>query len=222
VPTTTSGQLTNTIAVNGDGKVFAKPDMVIINVTASELANTTKDAMAKVNDKINQVMDILKTNNIPEKDVQTSNISLSPEYDWSTTPKYLKGQRATEGLTINIKKIDPTAEKVSAIIDAVSAINNIELGGITFDIEDKTPFYTQARELAFQKAKQKADELAKLGGVELLKPVSISDTSVNYYSPVYSNAYMMNATKSADSAGSQIATGQLEVDITVNVMWGIK
>lgn len=220
--TTMDGKLTNTISVQGDGKVYAAPDMVTITVSASELAKTTKEAQSKVNDKINEVLKILKDNNIPDKDVQTSNLSLYPEYDWSITPKYLKGQRATQGLTINIKGIDPKAEKVSNIIDDISQINNIELGGITFDIEDKTPYFSQARELAFKKAKQKADELSKLGGVELLKPVSIADATVDYYPPMYSrNQYFADTVQGAGESG-QIPTGQLEINIRLDVMWGIK
>ena len=69
--TTMDGRLSNTIAVNGDGKVFATPDMVRIDISVSELASTSKVAQSKVNDKISQVLNVLKTNGIPEKDIQT-------------------------------------------------------------------------------------------------------------------------------------------------------
>lgn len=219
--TTMDGKLTNTITVNGEGKVFANPDMVTINVGASELAKTTKEAMAQVNDKINKVLDILKSNNISSQDIQTSSLSLAPEYDWSSSTKIFRGQRASQQLTINIKKITPNSDKVTGLIDSITQINNIELNGITFDIEDKTDLYSQARMLAFQKAKQKATELAKLGEVELLKPVSITDTNVNYYPPMYSqNSFI--AQRSLDSGSSQIPSGQLELSLNVDVVWGIK
>ena len=220
--TTLDGKLTNTIAVSGDGKVSAKPDMVTINVGASELAKTTKEAMAQSNAKIAEVLNVLKMNNIPDKDIQTSELSLAPEYDWSTTPRQLKGQRATQRLTVNIKGLDPQSDKVATIIDALSQINNLEMGGITYDIEDKTALFSQARELAFKKAQQKATELAKLGGVELLRPVSITDDVVNYNPPMYlQNSYLAEKSVAADG-GSQLPTGQLELQIQVSVMWGIK
>ena len=220
--TTLDGKLTNTISVTGDGKVYAKPDMVIINVGASEIGKTTKEAMAKSNAKIAEVMNILKMNNIPETDIQTSELSLAPEYDWSTTPRLLKGQRATQRLTVHIKGLDPQAEKVATVVDALSQINNLEIGGISYDIEDKTTLFTQARELAFKKAAQKAGELAKLGEVELLRPVSITDEVVNYTPPMYlQNNYMVEKSVAAD-AGGQLPTGQLEIQIQVSVLWGIK
>lgn len=218
---TPDNKLVNTIAVNGEGKVFAKPDMVTISVSASELAKTTKEAQALVNQKINQVLEILKSNNVPEKEIQTAEISLYPEYDYSTI-RYLKGQRATQRLNINLKGLDPQAEKISNILDAISQINNIEIGGITFDIEDKTPFFSQARELAFQKAQQKAAELAKLGGVELLKPVTISDAAVDFYPPMYSRNTYMADTVQAGGNTSQLPTGQLEILIRLDVVWGMR
>ncbi len=222
-PTPIDNKLTNTISVNGEGKVYAKPDMVRISVSASELAKTTKEAQALVDTKIATVLQILKENGIADKDIQTDELSLYPEYDWSTSLRYLKGQRATQRLAVKIREIDQNTEKVTTIIDQISGINNIELSGITFDIEDKTPLFSQARELAFKKAKQKAEELAQLGGVELLKPVSISDMAVDYYPPYYATMNQYAAEQVRTGGGdSSLPTGQLDVSIKVEVLWGMK
>jgi len=222
-PSTPVGStLSNTISVSGDGKALAVPDMVRLSISASEVATTTKAAQNQVDAKIAQVLQILQQNNIPNEDIQTTEISLYPEYDYTAGYNRVRGQRATQRLNISIKKIDPKAEKVARIIDAVSEIDRIQMDSIQFDIDDKTALYTKARELAYNKAEQKAVELAKLGNVELLKPVSIQDAVVDFYpQPIpYANVALDRA--QGAGGGGQISTGQMEVSVQIQVMFGIR
>ncbi len=219
-----NGKISNTISVTGDGKINAKPDMAQVTVGFQETASTSREALDRVSQKINQVTKILKDNGISDKDITTSNLNVYTEYDYSNTSRRIIGQRASETLEVKIKNLDDKATKASKIIDEVSAINNIQINGIYFDIEDKTKLFSQARELAFNKAKQKADELAKLSGVKLAKPVSISDNTYDVSPrPYVSNvAYKSVALESAGSAAPDIATGEMSISINLSILWGIE
>ena len=219
-----SGKVSNTISVTGDGKVSAKPDMAEISLSFSELAATSREALDKVNQKMTQAMKVLKDNGITDTDITTSNLSVYTEYDYNSNVRRVTGQRASESLQVKVKKIDEKATKASKIIDELSAIDNVQMGGITFDIEDKTKFFSQARELAFNKAKQKATELAKLSGVTLAKPVSITDTVYDITpQPMYANKAVMNLSAGAGAADStQISTGQMDISVNLNVLWGMQ
>ncbi len=217
------GKVANTISVNGQGKVFAKPDMVTFSITVSERRDTTSDALDAANEKISKVQDALKSEGVDEKNIQTSNFSIYPEYDWQRDQQTLLGYRASQTLTIEIKDIDEKATKAATVIDKVSEIQQIEISSIAFDIEDKTELFSLAREEAFKKAKQKAEELANLGDVELLKPISITDSNIDYNPPVFSNYAKLAVDQAESSAGStSISTGQLELNITVEVVFGIE
>ena len=117
--------------------------------------------------------------------------------------------------------IDKDSEKVGKIIDTLGAINGLELNSVNFDIEDKKEFFSKAREQAFEKAQQKAAEYAKFGKVTLLKPISISDASISYNPPVFSNYAKMDM-MAENAVGSSLPAGQLEITATVNVVFGIK
>ncbi|MEO6729501.1 MAG: SIMPL domain-containing protein [Candidatus Dojkabacteria bacterium] len=216
-----NGQLTNTISVSGDGKLFAKPDMVLITVTASELSATSKQALENASNKIKQAVAVAQANGVAVDDIQTSNLSVSPDYDYNNGTPVLKGQRANVSVEIKVKGVDSNATKATSIIDGVSEIDQIQISNISFDIENKAPLFTQARKLAYDKAKQKADELAGLSGVKLLKPVSVSDTSsdISSPSPLRNVAYAAEA--SADLS-STLSSGQLEINLNVSVIWGIE
>ncbi|MBU0975584.1 MAG: SIMPL domain-containing protein [Patescibacteria group bacterium] len=217
---TDEGEILNSISVTGDGKVYAKPDMVEFNVSISELKPTSKEALSAVNEKIASIKKKLKDGGVKDEDIKTQNLTLAPEYDYRNGQSYLEGQRATQALNVTLKKIDEKAEKVANIIDSVSEIDNVYIGWIRFDIEEKGDYFTQARELAFGKAKQKAGELADMAEVELLDPLSISDASIDYASQ-YTQQNVARSFESADEVQTEISTGQLEISIRLNVKFGI-
>lgn len=220
-----NGRVSNSISVSGDGKVSAKPDMVQIHVSFQELGATSRQALDKVDQKIAAAIKVLKDNGIPDTDIQTDNLNVYTEYDYSNNYRRIIGQRASQGLSVKVKKIDDKATKAAKIIDELSSIDNLQMNGIVFDIEDKTRLFSQARELAFKKAQQKAEELAKLSGVKLLKPLSISDTTYDVSaSPRYSNVAQMKiaASTGADMANSaEISTGEMSISSSLNILWSI-
>ena len=221
-----NGKISNTISVTGDGKVSAKPDMVQLNIGFQEKASTSKDALAKVNTKIDSALKILKDNGIPDSDITTSNLNVYTEYDYNSGSRRVIGQQASENLEVKIKKIDAKASKAVKIIDELSTIDNLQMNSIYFDIEDKTDLFSKAREMAFNKAEQKAKELAKLSKVKLDKPVSITDSTYDV-TPIarYSNvAQFKTAAVAIDSAagGSQISSGEMDISANLSILWGIE
>jgi hypothetical protein len=216
------GRVTNSISVSGDGKVNARPDMAQITLSFQEIAPTSREALDKVNQKIDQTVKVLKDSGIEDSDISTTGLNIYTEYDYSSSYRRLIGQRASQSLGVKIKNLDVKATKATQIIDQLSAIDKVQLGGIRFDIEDKTKFFTEARELAFNKARQKATELAKLGGVKLLKPVSITDSTYDVSpQPYYSNVAELKA-MSAPAADTQLPSGEMGISANISILWGIE
>lgn len=217
------GRISDTISVSGDGLVTSRPDMVEISVSVKSLASTSREALDKVNQKTAQIVDVLKKNDLPDTDYKTVGLNIYTEYDYSDKVRRITGQRATQSLNIKVKKIDDKATKAAKIIDDLSAISDIEMNGISFDIEDKTKFYSQARELAYKKARQKAEELAKLSGVKLGKPASIADATYDVTPrPVFSNVAELKALSISGGGDTQIATGDMSISTNLQIMWSIE
>lgn len=215
-------KITNTINVSGDGKIFAAPNMVTLSFTASELTDTSKQSLEKVNEKINTAKEILKDKGIKSEDIQTTDLSIYPEYDYTGSRSVLKGQRASQTIKVDIKGIQDSSEKAAEVVDAIAKIENIQINSISFDIEDKTELFAKARELAFKKAEAKGKQLADLSGVKLLKPVSITDNAVDYQPPVYYSANSFrDSVESAAAADTSISGGQLEISLSINVLFAI-
>lgn len=215
----------NSISVQGEGKVFAQPDVFIVSLSTSNTAPTTSAAQQKTKQIADEIVKLAKDAGIDAKDIQTTEVSIYPEYNYlpNGTNK-VTWYRATHGLTLKIRKLSAVDE----LMGKLTFDNSIQITTMSYDIDDKTTFYSQARKLAFEKAKQKAIELAALGEVNLDKPLSISD-QVNY-TPLYgpmpyqANVYRAEAAMdvSAWAPAPSINPGQLEVSVVVNLVYGVK
>lgn len=220
--------ISHTIAVQWDWEVFATPDMLILSISVEETKPTTQAAQTEVNKKISQIKDILDNNKIKNSDVQTQNISVYPEYNYKRDEeRTLKWYRARHSLQITIKDANLENDGVWwQIIDEVSKIWWVRINNVNYDIEDKTPYYTQARKLAMKKANQKAKELASVAWVSLLKPISISENLNTYYPPMpmYKNTYEMDMGVGSDEEmrwWADISLWELTINLNINVIYWI-
>ena len=209
--------------MSGEGKVTATPDLLRIRAGVSELADTTKAAQEAMNIKMNQILSTLEKHGVKERDIQTRDLSFSPEYEWKEdSGRELVGQRVRQTVIVEIEDIDETPERVTSILDSLGTVNGLELNSVEFDIEDKTELFSQAREKAFEKAHQKAEELAKAGGVKLKKPIMISENTINY-TPIYArNMAVMEMDAAGMGGGSALPSGELDVTANVSVVYGIE
>ncbi|NMB70290.1 SIMPL domain-containing protein [candidate division WWE3 bacterium] len=219
----TGGKISNTISTAGDGKVYAKPDMAEINLSFSEMAPTSREALEMVNKKIDEAIKKATENGLSDSDISTTGLSVYTEYDYSNSGRKVLGQRATQSLSLKVRNLDVKATRAATLIDSLSTIDNAQFNGITFDIEDKTKLVSQARELAFNKSKQKAQELAKLSQVKLMKPVSITDSTYDISpKPYYANTAELRSAMGGGSADAQVPSGEIAVSTSLSILWGIE
>ena len=71
-----------TLDISANAKVQRAPDIAYITAGVNEEAETAVAAMAAQARAMSSMMDALKSAGIADKDMQTSNISLNPVYDY--------------------------------------------------------------------------------------------------------------------------------------------
>ena len=166
----------HSISVQWDGEVYVTPDTLILSFRVEETAPTTAEAQKNTNEKINRVKEIIKQYNIENTNIKTTNANVYEQYDWRDTWRVSLWYTSSHTLEIKIKKANIENEWIaSKIIAQVSEIGGVLVNNISYDIEDKSPFYKKARKLAMEKAYQKASDLAEYGNVKLWNPISITE-----------------------------------------------
>jgi len=220
----------NTISVNGEGEVFAVPDIATFSATVQEAGADVKAAQTTATKKINDIYAYLKDQGVAEKDIQTTDYSANPQYEWrqSACPngsycpggnQVLTGYQVSETLTIKVRDTD----KAGDLLAGVGSKGVSSVSGLTFTVDDHQKIEDEARDKAVADAKAKAQTLAHSLGVSLVRIVGFSENGASLV-PYLAKTMSF---QSADSAGvapaaPEIATGQNKVTSAVSLTYEIQ
>ena len=203
-----------TIVMGGHGETLAAPDTVTLSAGVSAEAPTAAAALAANNTRMQAVLMVLKKQGLPDKDVQTSNFSLSPQYATGNgeAPR-ITGYQATNQVEVRLEDVG----KLGVTLDALVAAGANQMNGVRFSIRDDADLLAQARTAAVAEARLKAETFAKAAGVSLGPILSIDENNNELPRPVYAAAPMMMRAKAVP-----VALGEQRVTADVTIAWEIK
>ena len=162
------------------------------------------------------ILAALKEQGIADKDIQTTYYNIYFERDPSpaTVAEGAKAQvqgnyRVSNMMTVTIRDISRAGD----ILDAAVEAGANQVYGVTFTVSDRQLWENQAREKAVADAKARAQELAKLAGVEVGQVLSISEV-------IGSSPVPMAAERAMGGGG--IAPGELDFSTQIQVTFAIQ
>ncbi len=199
-----------TITLNGHGSVDREPDMASVNVGVNVEADTAVEAMSQQAEKMTAVFAAVKAAGIADRDMQTSNLSLNPVYDYSrddSRPR-LRGYNASNQITINVRDLDNLGEALDAIVKAGSN----QINSVQFSVDESMEATDEARMSAITDAQRKADLYAQAAGYRVARIVHISEGGGSRPPMPMANRMAM-----ADEASTPIARGEISLTADVNV-----
>lgn len=205
------------ITVQGVGRIEAPPDTGFIDIGVAVEAATVADAREGAATAAAAVIASVRDNGVEERDIRTLNLSIEPRYDYSnnSAPR-ITGYAVSNTVSIKVRDIDT----FSVIIDEATAAGGdaVRVNSIRFDIEDNAELLDRAREAAMEDAKRKAEQLASLGGVSLLVPVSIAEVS----EPAPQAEFAALGARDMAYSSTPIQPGTGTVEVRLAVRWSIE
>lgn len=161
--------------VSGTGKASAAPDKAVISIGVTETGTTVAEAQSKTNQVATQITNSLKGLGVEEKDIKTTNYSVSPNYAGGLIGDT---QRVTGYTVMQNFEIKVPIDQANAVVDAATAGGANLVGGISFTLDDATEvkLKNQAREEAVAKAKASAQGLANASGIKLGNVINVRET----------------------------------------------
>ncbi len=213
-----NSSMDKTITVQWEGKSSLVPNIYTFSISANETGATTKIVNDELATKIDQAKKILKDNNIEDKDIQSNNIDIAANREYTNTSSRENGYRGTHTLNIKIRDI----ANAGKIIDQLTSIDGLLVNGGSYDNDNDESTLETARKNAFENAQKKAEDLAQLAGMKLGKPVSIDENIMNSYQPMYKMAMDASIGGAESTPSTVINPWEQEMSIQLNVVFEIR
>jgi uncharacterized protein YggE len=213
-PAAALGADLRTIAMGGHGEVKAAPDQVQVNAGVTTSAATAAQALAANISRMTGVFAALKKAGIAEKNIQTINFSVSPQYTNGANNEVqrLTGYQVRNEVSVRLEDVS----RLGATLDALVGAGANQMNGINFSIRDTAAMLQKAREAAIADAKDRAETYARAAGVTLGPIQSIGEGGGSGPVPMFKPMRMMAA------APVPVAAGEESVTADVSVVWEIR
>ncbi|MEX1064059.1 MAG: SIMPL domain-containing protein [Candidatus Paceibacterota bacterium] len=210
----TSGT-SNTVSFSGEGKVLARPDIALVHLAIVTEAVTSKKAQDDNSARSEKVVNFLKEQNVEDKDIKTISYNIYPQY---TYPRFgqpeITGYQVNQTLEVKIRDLD----NVSDILDGAVTAGVNQVNSLSFQIDQPEELKKQAREMAIENAKKKADDLKEQLGIKLGRIVNFSESTGGF--PIFERAF--DSSVGIGGGGPTVPTGENEVVVNVNLTYQIK
>lgn len=198
-----------TITVNGIGIVTTVPDQAEFSFGVSVTGQTANAALTENARRMNSLIAAIKKQGIPDRDIQTAEISLSPNTNNNGTK--ILNFTASNSVTVMTKAI----AKAGAIVDAAVAAGANTISGPTLAPSDQLALQRRALGVAIVDARARALAIAAAAHVKLGVVLTVTEVSS---SPV---AYSPGLKATAGAASTPVEAGTVKTEEDVNVTFSI-
>jgi uncharacterized protein len=219
-----------TIQVTGTALINVIPDRTLIQLGVQSNGATTDAVEAANSTAIQKVIKAISAQGVAAKDIATDYYVIEPVYE-DYNSLYIKGYRINNIIAVTLRDVKKTSTVISAGLKAgANQVINVE-----FYTSELRKYRDQARSLAMQAAKEKAQALASAAGAEMGCVLNINENSWSYYNGwwsgggaqnVWTQNTVQNANPGAGSGGSAgdepISLGQISVKAEVSASFELK
>jgi uncharacterized protein YggE len=212
-PPTIQGTL---LSISAEGKSTGRPDMATVNLGVQTQAQTAQAAMAANSQRMTALIAALRRAGVAERDIQTSNISVNPTYQYrENQPPLLTGYQANNTVVANVRNIDTTGRVIDAAVNAGGNTVN----GVYFSYQNPDAQMDVARRNAIQEARRRADLYAQALDMHVARVISVNEGG-GYTPPV--PMIMAARAEAAPAPPPPVEPGQVETTATVSVVFELR
>lgn len=194
--------------VSATGEVSRVPDVAVISAGVVTRSASATGAITENAGRMERVRAALKRAGIADRDIQTSNISLNPEYRYQENqPPQLTGYTASNQVNVRFRDIRNTGR----ILDALVAEGANQINGPSLTIDKPEEALDEARAKAVAAGRARAELYARALGMRVVRLLSVSEGGGYSVPPPMP---MMRA-QAMDAAATKIDPGEQQLQVTL-------
>jgi uncharacterized protein YggE len=204
-------QPSQAITVAGTGIVKTTPDRADFSFGAQSQRDTAEAATAATAARMRRIIDALRGSGIALRDIQTQQLSISPQYDSNT----LVGYSAFNSVSVAVRNID----KAGTVIDTAVAAGATYVAGPSLFRSDRQELARSALRAAVADARAKAQAVATASGTSVGRVVSVIENGAIAPTTIYGGTGGTTGTTGTSPASlpTPVQPGEQSVEATVSV-----
>ncbi|MCE8020659.1 SIMPL domain-containing protein [Halomonas sp. MCCC 1A11036] len=186
--------------------------------------DTDPDALRQARDRLEEraaaLIGALEEAGVERDDINAGSLSVQPEYvpaprRSDTDQEMLMRTRLERPFQVRVDDL----ERLPHLLDALTAAGVNAMDGISYDLADRDAATDEALVMALEKARHKAELMARTMNVSLGPVASISETR----SPIYMPRMMaMSADARESTQQAEYRPGTIVIEAGVSVSWEIE
>lgn len=169
------------LSVSASADAKRVPDVATISTGVVTQATDANAAMRANAVQMDKVMKAIRAAGIAERDIQTSGISLNPQYKYAeNTPPTITGYQANNTVSVKVRDLS----KLGKVLDTLVEQGANQVNGPSFEVDKPDEAYDEARLGALKKAKARAQTYADALDLKVRRIVSISEGGASMPRPM--------------------------------------
>jgi uncharacterized protein YggE len=205
-----------TLNLSAYGETRVEPDMATITLGVTTEGKTAAEAMSANAQRMTAVIASLRKAGIAERDIQTSNLNLNPQYRYEPNEApVLVGYQASNQVAVRVLDL----KRLGAAVDASVGAGANQVQGISFGLKDPTTAENAAREAAVKALAAKAELYARATGYRVARLVSLSEAGG--YAPRPPVPMVEMAARSFAKDATPVQGGELAVRIDISGLYEV-
>jgi uncharacterized protein YggE len=198
------------ITVTGTGTVTGTPNQLMLSMGVQVSGASVSSALAQANQAVSSVTSALRQRGVAAADIQTSGLSIYPNYQGNSQVPV--GYGVSESLTATLNNLSAAGSQIEAAVHAGGNATTVD--NVSLNLTDDGSLLASARANAIRDARAKAGQFATALGVPLGQVISVS--TADQVTPPVEFGAQASASK---SASVPISPGSQEVSVSVTVVY---
>ena len=204
------------LTVTASADVARAPDQLRMTAGVLTTSATAAEAMAANAARMNDVLAALKAAGVADRDVQTTGLSLNPQYRYEPNQSpILTGYQARNSISLRTLKLADAGKLIDVAIKAGAN----EVQGPEFTLANPDAALDEARTAAVAKARARAELYAKAAGLKVKRIASISEGAG---APEPGPRPMMRMAMAEAGAAPPVQPGELSLSAQVTISFELE
>ncbi|HWJ58803.1 MAG TPA: SIMPL domain-containing protein [Sphingomicrobium sp.] len=202
--------------ITATGEVTRVPDVAVITAGVVTRSANAGAAMREAAARMSRVRSQLTAAGVADRDIQTSNISLNPDYVYENNkPPRITGYNAQNTVTVRFRNIADAGK----ILDALVAVGSNSINGPSFVIDKPEAALDEARAQAVAMGRARAELYARSLGLRVARVVAVTENGGGYNPPP---PMPMAVARMEAQADTKIDPGEQKLQVSLTMTYELR